>query len=345
MSEGDAGVLYVIDDDSKLHKLEPGKHSKRTQRFLEGRLINGRHRWFGPRKFPFEIPDTTTVDQDVSQNWTKYQEILGKLNHEELKKLSDHINKFSDEQYCEIIDVFSSCNFLKPLLVTQGKKINEDVVFSLDKILDLQKKKSLDEAWKDLPGIIDELVKFQKTEIKLVQGYASKAGVKFAQEAWKETWDPSKKVTPLGMIMRAFRGKEFSKVCTDNQMKDVKEKYFKDECGQKIKDHDKVEVVDVLKSAYDKSGGGFWNSSDWRVATKGKGGWADQTPLSNYSKLSSDGYQDGLVSEQCKHMSDWTNVLFTLGQGYADAEVCKKIFEGVFGRDVSEKRYCFCFLS
>ncbi|AFO52283.1 hypothetical protein MHLP_03515 [Candidatus Mycoplasma haematolamae str. Purdue] len=172
-----------------------------------------------------------------------------------------------------------------------------------------------------------------------MQGWAANSGVKFAKEAWEKTWEPGTTVTPVGMIMRALRGNEFSKVCTDNQMKNVKEKYFKDECGQKIKDHDKVEVVDVLKSAWDQNSSSWLGSSDWRVATKGKeGGWAGQPKVNDYSQLSSLGYQDGLVSEQCSHMSGML-AGFLFGTA-AEKPVCNKILEGVFGNQVDQKRYC-----
>nr|WP_158309162.1 hypothetical protein [Candidatus Mycoplasma haematolamae] len=58
------------------------------------------------------------------------------------------------------------------------------------------------------------MVQFQKPLIKQFQGYASSAGVTFAQAAWDKTWEVNDKATPVALIMRALRGNEFSKVCS-----------------------------------------------------------------------------------------------------------------------------------
>ncbi|AFO52286.1 hypothetical protein MHLP_03530 [Candidatus Mycoplasma haematolamae str. Purdue] len=333
MSEGGEKELYIVGDDSKLRKIDIKGHAKR-KRFLEGRLINGRHRWFGPRTFPFDIPEATTVTEDVDTNWKKYQEILGRLNQAELKNLSDHINKFSDDDYCEIIDVFSSCNWFRDQLIDKDKQISQGMTLNLVKILDLQSKRDFNDAWTALPGIIDEMVTIKKH--RLIQSWASSAGVKFARDAWERPWKEGDVVSPVALIMRALRGNEFSAVCSKDELK---QKYFSDECDKEIKIEGgaKAKVVDVLKSAYDKGSGWLWSSNDWRVATNGKGSWAGQTQLNDYSELKSKGYKDGLVAEQCPQLGGLSWDLFS---GIANKTVCEKILAGAFGDDVNQKRYC-----
>ncbi|AFO52289.1 hypothetical protein MHLP_03545 [Candidatus Mycoplasma haematolamae str. Purdue] len=226
---------------------------------------------------------------------------------------------------------------MKPILVRDNKKISEDVVLSLEKILDLQKKNSLDEAWDSLSGILDKVVQLKNPKVSIFQSYASGAGVKFAQAAWKEEWKPGKPVTPLAMIIRALRGREFSEVCKEDKLK---KSYFEDECDKIInldKNDKEIKVIDVLKSAYDS---GSWYSPTWRVSKKGAGGsWSGQTQLSDYSAtsdLKNKGYSNGLVAEQCPQLRHWLTSL----QSAADQKVCEKILEGAFGDTVNQKRYC-----
>ncbi|AFO52291.1 hypothetical protein MHLP_03555 [Candidatus Mycoplasma haematolamae str. Purdue] len=216
--------------------------------------------------------------------------------------------------------------------------IKEGMTLKLEKILDLQKKDSLDEAWRDLPGIIDQMVKFEKQMIKMFQGYASSAGVKFAQAAWKETWEPGKEVTPVALIMRALRGKEFSEVCTKPDLRTHKSKYFNDECDQAISGHNDVKVVDVLKSAYATDSGWLSSGTNWRVSSKSSTGgrWSDQPRLNEYSDLKNNGYQKGLVAEQCPQLWSWWSLI----QSTADKKVCEELLKAVFGNNVPQKRYC-----
>ncbi|AFO52280.1 hypothetical protein MHLP_03500 [Candidatus Mycoplasma haematolamae str. Purdue] len=240
-------------------------------------------------------------------------------------------------------------------MIDNNKSIKEGMTLKLEKILKLQGKKDFNEAWSALPGIIDNMVKFEKTLIKTFQGYASKAGVKFAKEAWDNTWDVTDPVTPVGMIMRALRGNEFSKVCSS----DFKSKhsnmtqFFSDECDKAISSHSDVKVVDVLKSAYNHSSS--WFSSDWKVADRvSGGGWSDQPEVSDYSAtsdLKNKGYKDGLVAEQCPQLGpSLTSILSVIGDT-ANKTVCEKILAGAFGPTVNEKRYwiyfvcCFRYLS
>ncbi|AFO52292.1 hypothetical protein MHLP_03560 [Candidatus Mycoplasma haematolamae str. Purdue] len=115
--------------------------------------------------------------------------------------------------------------------------------------------------------------------------------------------------------MRALRGKEFSTVCLKD---DLKRKYFSDECDKEIKTEGgaKARVVDVLKSAYDRNGNSYslFTSSDWKIATKGRGGWSNQPKVENYSDLSYKGYSKGLVAEQCPQLKS----LWGFIQGIAD---------------------------
>ncbi|AFO52277.1 hypothetical protein MHLP_03535 [Candidatus Mycoplasma haematolamae str. Purdue] len=234
-------------------------------------------------------------------------------------------------------------------MIEGNKDIAKGMPLKLEKILELQNKSSLEEAWSALPGIIDELVKFQKTEIKLVQGYASKAGVKFAREAWKKVWTPGDKVdSPVSLVVNALRNREFSKVCSEEfkGKNSSMTEFFKDECDKTIQvDGDsaqRIKVVDVLKSAYE-SGGGIFSSSTWNVAKKGvRGGWARQASVESSntkSDLKSKGYSNGLVAEQCPQLG------FGLGNldffsATANKKVCERILEAAFGPTVSDKRYC-----
>ncbi|AFO52278.1 hypothetical protein MHLP_03490 [Candidatus Mycoplasma haematolamae str. Purdue] len=338
MSEGGEKELYIVGDDSKLRKIDIKGHAKR-KRFLEGRLINGRHRWFGPRTFPFDIPEATTVTEDVDTNWKKYQEILGRLNQAELKNLSDHINKFSDDDYCEIIDVFSSCNWFRDQLIDKDKQISQGMTLNLVKILDLQSKRDFNDAWTALPGIIDEMVTIKKH--RLIQSWASSAGVKFARDAWERPWKEGDVVSPVALIMRALRGNEFSAVCSKDELK---QKYFSDECDKEIKIEGgaKAKVVDVLKSAYDNSSGWYW-SKNWKVATKDRvGSWASQNQLSDSSAkndLYYEGFHKGLIAEQCPQLGpSWK--FWNMWNDTANQEVCNKLLEAVFGSQVNQKRYC-----
>ncbi|AFO52282.1 hypothetical protein MHLP_03510 [Candidatus Mycoplasma haematolamae str. Purdue] len=71
------------------------------------------------------------------------------------------------------------------------------------------------------------------------------------------------------------------------------------------------------------------------------GGWSGQTELkvsSVKSALGYKGYSDGLVNEQCSHMS--SPIMGLLNGTAGQREVCNKILQGVFQNDVSEKRYC-----
>ncbi|AFO52290.1 hypothetical protein MHLP_03550 [Candidatus Mycoplasma haematolamae str. Purdue] len=185
------------------------------------------------------------------------------------------------------------------------------------------------------------MVDFAKYDIKLAKSYAAGAGVKFAKETWTKEWKAGGKAeSPLSLIANAFRGKEFSKVCSNQELKN---QYFIDECDREITlGGKKVKVVDVLKSAYSTNSNLFSSGTDWRIAVKEKGGsWSDQPKVENYSDLIYKGYSKGLVAEQCPQLgpSFWD----PLGviSDTANKTVCEKILEGVFGDTVNQKRYCF----
>ncbi|AFO52279.1 hypothetical protein MHLP_03495 [Candidatus Mycoplasma haematolamae str. Purdue] len=229
-------------------------------------------------------------------------------------------------------------------MIDKDKTISKGMTLKLEKILDLQSKESLEKAWDALPGIINQMVTFEKALIKAAQGYAAGAGVKFARETWTKEWKPGDKVeSPLSLIANAFRGKEFSKVCTDQSLSSHKEKFFNDECDREIVLGDKkAKVVDVLKSAYDNSGSWSW-SEDWKVATKDRvGGWAGQNQLSDSSAKSDlyyKGFHKGLIAEQCPQLGP-SIAIWDMANDLANKTVCNKILQGVFQNDVSDKRYC-----
>ncbi|AFO52276.1 hypothetical protein MHLP_03540 [Candidatus Mycoplasma haematolamae str. Purdue] len=225
-------------------------------------------------------------------------------------------------------------------MIDKDTNIKDGMTLKLQELLELQGKKDFDDAWRALPGIINQLVKFKKSTIALAQGYAANSGVKFAKEAWEKSWDVTDPVTPVGMIMRALRGKEFSKVCENPSLK---QKYFRDECDKTIElEGQKATVVDVLKSAYATDSKWYWAGSDWRVPKKdAEGGWSNQTSVADsgtkYS-LKNKGYKDGLVAEQCPQLGPSLNLL-SMVNDIANKKVCGELMKAVFGEKVSDKRY------
>ncbi|ADX98087.1 hypothetical protein [Mycoplasma suis] len=356
LSEGAIEDIYLVTAEDSVIKIPAGTYGQKKRRMSDGHLIDRHNNWYGPRKLSHEIEEP---NKQVLSNMEKVRrlfEIFKTSEYKELKSLGDWWNKQSEEQQCEILEIFAECEDIRRALAggKSGKSVDikKGLKISPEKLTELSRREFKPPKLSDILGSSKFVHLSELGNVGWMAGGVIDEWMVDYISGDFENKEKEGGVNFFSLLEKIFKGEQSFKECMNNETSK-----FYAECSKQVNSKvsgyrklGKKESLVTPKVSGVVKGGTIEGSSEIRVSVgteKNKNSeikrWRDEEKQENneqakkyISSFKSSGREGGIIDVKCKRFEQsW---LWFLQMGKQAG--CEAAWSLIFRGDVDEKRLC-----
>lgn len=355
-SEGSSEDLYLVTKDNLVVKVPASKYGQKRRRMSDGHLIDKYDSWFGYRSFKKIKRNQSSELMSNMEKVKRFFDLFKVSDENEMKQLGEWWEeKLSDEQKCEILDIFVECDFIKKHLSNNDKnaktikevlRIYPERIVSLARREEFKAPKLSDFIGKRKIIYLPEIGEFGY----LIGGTVDEWMVDYLNDEYINKENKGE-VNGFSLLEKLFKGEHTFKNCSSeensNFYPECKKEILIHYLGEKTKFGEEFvtpKVVGVVK------GGTIEGTSSIRVSTGTQINrtspvqkWIRETTEESpeqakefISAFKSTGRKEGIIDVRCKRFEK--ALLWIMDDPRIHG--CKLAWELIIPGDVIEKRWC-----